>query len=86
MLKKSKREWIELQDKLEDLKTQMKFLRGGREGEEGLAKGAVLEGMGGTPKAQCSGMMSSQILLDLTFPFPNLSKEKRLGQLKWSVE
>lgn len=85
MLKKSKREWIELQDKLEDLKTQMKFLRGGRE-RKGLVKGAVLEGMGGNPKAQCSGMMSSQILPDLTFPFPNLSKEKRLGQLKWSAE
>lgn len=34
MLKRGKTERIELLDKLEDLKTQMKFLRGGRE-EEG---------------------------------------------------
>lgn len=34
MLKKGKKEWIELQDKPEDLKTQMKFLRWGGEGKE----------------------------------------------------
>lgn len=34
MLRRGKREWIELKDKPEDLKTQMKFLRGGK-GEGG---------------------------------------------------
>lgn len=68
MLKRGKRERIELLDKLEDLKTQKKFLRGGGRERRGLATRAILgEGVGRTLKLSVSGMVSSQTLPDRHF-------------------
>ena len=79
MLKRGKRERIELLDKLEDLKTQKKFLRGGEGKGRGLATRAILgEGVGRTLKLSVSGMVSSQTLPELHF-FSKYKGKKRQG-------